>query len=151
MERVEQSDASAMLLKPIDPVQLIETIGSFLGMQIGRSKRVVLNVKVLVRKIDLEFYCHSFDISTSGMLLETEYNLDLGDRIMCRFSLPGSGQIEAEGEVIRYVSTVEYNSLFGLKFINLPSLYLRSIEEYLAVTPNSGANTKDLAVSASLS
>ncbi|MBP1728610.1 MAG: response regulator, PilZ [Deltaproteobacteria bacterium] len=146
IERVEQSGASAMLLKPIDPIQLIETIGSFLDMQIGRSKRVVLNVKVLVKKIDLEFYCLSYDISNTGILLETEYNLDLGVRIMCRFTLPGSCKIEAEGEVIRYMSTLEYKSLYGVKFINLPLPYLKSIEHYLAATANSCASTQNLAV-----
>jgi CheY-like chemotaxis protein len=147
IERVEQSGASAMLLKPIDPVQLIETIGSFLDMQIGRNKRVVLNVKVLVKKIDLEFYCHSYDISTAGILLESEYILDLGTVIVCRFTLPGSSQIETEGEVVRYVSTVEYKSLYGVKFVDLPLPYYRSIENYLAVTAISRSNAKDENVS----
>lgn len=40
--RVEQSGADAMLLKPIEPISLIETIGSFLGLEIGRSKRDIL-------------------------------------------------------------------------------------------------------------
>jgi len=132
MERVQQSGASAMLLKPIDPVQLIETIGSFLDMQIGRSKRVVLNVKVLVKKIDLEFYCLSHDISNTGILLEAEYQLESGSRILCQFTLPGSIRIETEGEVIRFVSTREDECLYGVKFIDLSLTYHKAIDRFLA-------------------
>jgi hypothetical protein len=140
-----------MLLKPIDPIQLIETVGSFLDMHLGRSKRVVLNVKVLVKKIDLAFYCLSYDISTTGILLETEYNLDLGVRIICRFTLPGSYKIEAEGEVVRYVSTIDEKSLYGVKFLNLPLPCLKPIEKYLSAPADSWTSTNGLAISDSFS
>jgi len=132
IHRVEQSGANAMLLKPLDPNQLLETIGSFVDMQLGRSKRVVLNVKVISRQFDQEFLCFSHDVSTTGILLETEHQLSLGNRIICKFTLDNAFNIEAEGEVIRYLSLPEARNLYGVKFLALPLPYRKAIEDYVA-------------------
>jgi CheY-like chemotaxis protein len=132
IHRVEQSGANAMLLKPIDPIQLLETIGSFIDMQLGRSKRVVLNVKVISKQLDQEFLCFSHDVSNTGILLETEHQLSLGNRIICKFTLDDSFNIEAEGEVIRYMSLPECRNLYGVKFLALPLPCRKAIEDYVA-------------------
>jgi CheY-like chemotaxis protein len=142
IQRIEQSGASAMLLKPIEPVQLLETIGSFIALQMVRSKRVMLNVKVLSKKSDLEFSCFSHDISKTGILLEAEYELEIGSRITCQFTLPGSNPVEIEGEVIRTLNTWECKTLYGIKFIVIPPSYRREIDNYVAVNANSGAGAE---------
>jgi len=135
IQRVEQSGANAMLLKPVDPIQLLETIGSFIDMQVGRSKRVVLNIKVICKKSDLEFLCFSHDISNAGILLETEHHLSLGDRIICEFNLGDSLQVETEGEVIRCMSVKECKNLYGVKFIAIPLAYRKAIDNHIATMP----------------
>jgi CheY-like chemotaxis protein len=137
INRIEQSGASAMLLKPIEPVQLLETIGSFIDLQMVRSSRVMLNVKVLSKKSDLEFFCFSHDISKTGILLETEYQLDLGSRIFCQFNLPDSRQIEIEGEVTRSLNSWECKTLYGVKFVAVPMPYRKEIDTYVAAHANS--------------
>jgi len=132
IEKVRRSGASAILIKPIDPLQLVETIGRFIDLQIGKSKRVVLKVTVISRKHEQEFTCFSHDLSNTGILLETDYQLELGNRIVCRFALPGSCQIEAEGEVIRSMCTLEGKALYGVKFIDLPLSCRRGIDDYVA-------------------
>jgi len=131
IERIEQSGASAMLLKPIEPVQLLETIGSFIDLQMLRSSRVMLNVRVASRKSDMEFCCLSHDISRTGILLETENQLDLGSRIICQFALPGACQVEIEGEVMRAMNTWECKNLYGIKFITIPLPFRREIDNYV--------------------
>jgi CheY-like chemotaxis protein len=134
IEKASQSGASAILLKPIDPIQLVETIGRLIDLKMVRCKRVVLNVKVLIKKLELEFFCLSSDISTTGILLATEYQLELGSRIICEFTLPGSCRIETEGEVIRSLSTVQRKGLYGIKFIDLPLPYRQAIDSYVNST-----------------
>jgi len=136
IKRIEESGASAMLLKPIEPVQLLETIGSFIDLQMVRSNRVMLNVKVLSRKSDLEFSGLSHDISKTGILLETENQLDVGSRIICRFALPGSCQVEIEGEVMRAMNTWECKNLYGIKFTALPLPFRREIDNYVTTKAN---------------
>jgi len=132
IERVEQSGADAMLLKPIDPMYLLETLGNFLGLQLGRSKRVVLKVTVFSRDQLLEFTCFSHDISNTGILLETDHQLALRSRIICRFTLSDTCEIEAEGQIIRCMSGVERENIYGVKFIALPLSCRRAIDSYVA-------------------
>jgi len=132
IHRVEQSGANAMLLKPLDPNQLLETIGSFVDMQLGRSKRVVLNVKVISKQFEQEFLCFSHDISITGILIETEHQLSLSNRIICKFTLDDGCNIEAAGEVIRYLSLPDGRNLYGVKFLALPLSYREAIAAFVA-------------------
>lgn len=134
--KVEQSGASAMLLKPIDPTQLLKTIGRFTGMQLVRSKRVLLQVSVLSRKQDLEFSCLSHDISSTGILVETENELALGSRVFCHFTLPDVIHVEAEGEIIRCMHEEGGRNLYGVKFIHMPLSYRKAIDEYIDSAEN---------------
>jgi len=143
IQKVEQSGANALILKPIDPIQLLETIGSFIDMQIGKSKRVVINVRVITKKSGLEFFCFSHDISNTGILLESEYQLSLGDRIVCAFNLVDSIQIEAEGEVIRCMSVNDGNTLYGVKFIAIPLSYRKSIDSYIDSLPSPSSSKRN--------
>ena len=144
IERVEQCGATAMLLKPINPINLLETIGSSLGIQLVRSKRVVLHVRVLSMKYDLKFFCFSHDISNTGILLETHHELSTGNRIICQFNLDDSCQIETEGEVIRSMTASEDTDLYGVKFIAMPLSSRRAIDNYIASSANAKADIQKI-------
>jgi CheY-like chemotaxis protein len=131
IDRVAEARASAMLIKPIDPIQLITTIGRFTGLQLGRTRRAIIKVIVISKEHDLEFVCFSHDISNTGILIESEHPLDLGCRIVCQFSLPGTYRMEIEGEVVRFMSVTECDYLYGIKFINLPLSCRRLIDNYI--------------------
>lgn len=135
IERVEQCGASVMLLKPIEPIRLMETIGSFLDVQLGRSKRVILKVLVFSKARDLEFLCYSHDLSSTGILLETKQKLEAGSRIICRFTLPHVCQIETEGEIARSMIAPECDHLYGVKFISMPYSDRKAIDSYIASFP----------------
>jgi DNA-binding response OmpR family regulator len=135
--KARESGASIILEKPADPTKLLETIGSFLEFNIIRSKRVELRVKVLCKKDQLEFFCLSHDISITGLLIETEHHLALKSRVVCSFSLPGSRKIEAEGEIIRPVRTLQSKNLYGVKFMNLPMSEQEAIDAYVISTASS--------------
>jgi len=134
MQRIDQSGANAMLLKPIDQIHLLETIGRYTGLQLGRSKRVVVQVMVISKEHDLEFVCFSHNISSTGILIETEHELNLGIRIICQFALPGTYRIETEGDVVRSIKYTDCGNLYGIKFIDLPPLKQRIIDGYIAST-----------------
>jgi len=139
IKRARQNNASAILLKPIDPIQFLETIGKFVEFNLVRSKRVMLKVYVISKKQNLEFHCISHDISNTGMLLESEHHLALGTRITCQFTLPGSCRIETEGEVTRCAKGAEFTNLYGLRFIALPLTCRRAIDGYVTATDYSAS------------
>jgi CheY-like chemotaxis protein len=139
IDRVAETSANAMLIKPVDPIQLITTIGKFIGLQLGRTRRAVIKVIVISKILDLEFVCFSHDISSTGILIESEHPLDLGCRITCKFSLPGTHLMEIEGEVVRFMNVTECDYLYGIKFINLPLSCCRLIDNYIYSGENSVA------------
>lgn len=138
--KARESGASTVLLKPVDPKKLLETITGFIDMQLYQSKRIALNVPVLCKKPDLEFFCHSRDLSNTGILLESD-QLTLGSRVRCQFTLPDSRQIEAEGEVVRSIGISAGKNLYGVKFIDIPMSYLRSIISFIVSTAVSIPNS----------
>lgn len=132
IERVAQCGASSIIIKPINPISLMETIGGFLDFQLGRSKRVVLRVLVMSKAYEREFLCFSHDLSNTGILIGTDYDLALGSRITCQFDLPDICQIEAEGEITRVMSGLESENLYGVKFVSLPLSSRKNINSYIA-------------------
>ena len=92
IEKAKKSAAVAILLRPINPGQMLVTIGSFIDMQLARSNRVAFNTEVTTKKQELEFFGVSHDISATGILLETGQQLFYGDRISCKFKLHDSCQ-----------------------------------------------------------
>lgn len=129
--QAEQSGASVILLKPIDPIQLLKSAGRFLEMELIRSNRVELKVKVLCKEQKLEFFCLSHDVSNTGILIETEHQLDLESRIICQFNLPPSSPIEAEGEIIRSMRAMNGKHLYGVRFVDIQMSHHRAILSYV--------------------
>ena len=132
--RVAQSGADAKIIRPVQPEQIIDSVGSLLDMQLGRTKRAMFTVKVVSKKGGVEFYCLSRDISITGILLETEYHLDIGDRIICQFTLPGASLIETEGDVVRSCKVQESTNLYGVQFVGLPLSSRRVIDNFVVAS-----------------
>lgn len=132
IERVAECGANRMLLKPIDPLNLMETISGFLDFPLIRSRRVVVKVNVLSKANEQEFFCFSHDLSTTGILIETDYQLAIGSRIICKFNLDNFYDNEVEGEVTRMMTGLECENLYGVKFIALPLFCHENIDKYIA-------------------
>jgi len=130
------SGAIIILDKRVEPIKLMETIGSFLGLHLGRSKRVVLEVGVFGKTGDMEFICSSHDISNTGILIETKHQLDVGSRIVCEFTLPHFCHIKTKGEISRCEATMNGHHLYGVKFIAMPLSSRKAIDGYIDLIPN---------------
>ena len=131
IEKVKQSAASAILVRPINPTHLLITIGSFIGMQLARSKRVEFKAPVVCRKSVLEFLCHAHDISISGILLESVQVLESEDRFTCQFAIPAIGQVRAEAAVARSFIAPDGSRLYGVKFTELDFADRNAIKRYV--------------------
>ena len=132
METLKSCGADALLARPVKPLQLVKTVGQFLTVQLVRSRRVSLRVKVSSKKDHVEFFCISHNISLTGMLIETEYFLEVGSTIICQFQIPGSMQVETEGEVVRSDRTMDGAHQYGIYFTTLSRAYRHEIDAYIA-------------------
>lgn len=130
-DRLRECGADALVARPIKPLQLVKTVGQFLTVQLVRSRRVSLRVKVISRKDDVEFFCISHNISVTGMLIETEFSLEVGSTILCIFTLPGSIQVETEGEVVRTARVMDGSHQYGIQFIAPNRTFRQGIDKYI--------------------
>lgn len=131
-ERLKGCGADVLIARPIKPLQLIKTVGQFLTVQLVRSRRVSLRVKVISKKDAVEFFCLSHNISLTGMLIESEYFLEIGNTIVCQFTIPGSIDVEAEGEIVRSARTMDGAYQHGVHFTTLNRQFRHEIDVYIA-------------------
>jgi len=130
--RLSGCGADALIAKPVKPLQLVKTVGEFLTVHIVRSRRVSLRVKVVSKKDEVEFYCTSHNISVTGMLVETEYFLEVGSVIICSFAIPGSAQVACEGEVVRTARSLDGGYQYGIHFSCLGRNDRKEIDRYIS-------------------
>jgi DNA-binding response OmpR family regulator len=131
--RAEKSAADICLKRPIHPVQLLQAVEQLLeGVNILRDNRTPIKVRVLSRKQSIVCTCLSYNISVTGIMLETDEHLNMGERITCEFSFSGALLIETKAEVIRSLYGVNGKQRYGVHFIDLAPEFCREIDQYVA-------------------
>jgi CheY-like chemotaxis protein len=132
IERASKCGANVFLVTPFKAKTLLEQVEKLLAISIRRGYRVLLRAKVIGSKDDSVFFCTSQNLSTTGILIETDRALKSGDLITCSFYLPGASHITAEGEVVRIEKTPEDKFNCGIKFSMLSEEHLLEIEKFIS-------------------
>ncbi len=132
-EQVSRCSPNAVLTPPFDARQLMEKAQQLMDISWRGAFRVLLSVNIEGNSRDKAFFCRSENISTSGLLLETERTFAKGDRLACSFFLPDSRQLVAHGEVVRALKQPAQKSLYryGIKFIELAPEVKAAIETFV--------------------
>jgi c-di-GMP-binding flagellar brake protein YcgR len=117
----------------MDPAQLLEKVRQLLDISWRESYRVLVSVSVSGSSKDRSFFCRSGNISTTGMLIETEKVFAQGDRLACSFFLPDSAQIKTNGEIVRVIKQDDGSKTcqYGIKFSMLPAEAKSAIEVFV--------------------
>lgn len=144
IERAKQIGASAIVLKPVNPIKLLETIGNHVGLHLIRGKRVALRTVVTIKASGRELTCTTSDVSTTGILIKSDYELTVGNLITCRFTLPDWGQVEIDGEIVRYMTNLECDNLYGVKFTAIKTSQQNAICEYVSLCLKERSSAKTL-------
>jgi DNA-binding response OmpR family regulator len=132
LKRVTACGANAWVAKPLRSEQLVEKIEQLLAVSSRRGYRVLLSAKIRGATENASFFCVSHNISSSGILIETEMLLHKDDRVTCKFFLPGARQIMAEGIVARTVQMPDGEYRHGVSFIDLAPEFRHDIERFVA-------------------
>lgn len=131
IKRCESAGASALLAEPVGLEELFNAISNLLDIPKRETMRVLMRVTV---KGDLGhnkfFFSTSRDISSSGILIETDNILSQGDHITCSFFIQ-SHQISAHGEIVRIIEKGPDRYQYGIKFINLDHKSKTMIEAFV--------------------
>ena len=120
-ERAQQCNPNVIFTVPLNTGELLEKVQHLLDIPWRESYRVLLSVNIEGNSRDKAFFCRSENISTTGLLLETDKSLKEGDRLICSFFLPESKQITATGEVVRAMNQSDKSSAkkYGVRFDKL--------------------------------
>ena len=87
---------------------------------------------ILADKPDKKDCCLSRNISGEGINLYLEENVEVGDKLTLKFSLPLDAEpIEGEGEVIWINKHGERGKETGVKFVDMPQENIARIDKYI--------------------
>lgn len=132
-EQAEQCSPHVVMTLPVNTAQLLKHAQHFLNIPWRESYRVLLSVNIEGNSKDAAFFCRSENISTTGLLLETDRDLNERERVRCSFFLPDSKQIIATGEVVRVMKRSEKSGTkqYGVKFDKLTPEDKAAIEVFI--------------------
>ena len=118
VERCVQCGASDYLTQPLAPAVFLWKVTRLLNVSERTSYRVVVKVTRNDIPNAPHIFCSSKNISSSGVLLETDHVFNIGEKLTCSFFLPNSIRIVTEGQVMRLQN--EENGLieYGVRFVD---------------------------------
>jgi DNA-binding response OmpR family regulator len=78
---------NVVIRKPVDPGELLWKTSELLVVPQRQDMRALLCVSIKGLEGNTPFFAQSQNISISGMLLETDYEFEPGDRMTCAFNI----------------------------------------------------------------
>jgi len=126
----EEAGVNAVVARPVDPFDLFSKVSELIIIPQRKDMRVLLHVSVEGKDQASPFIATSYNISVSGMLLETRRQLRTGDMLRCAFRIAHS-EVEAECAVMRVDRTDGGRFQYGVKFLNLAARSIVLIEQYV--------------------
>jgi len=136
IERASRCGANVFLKVPFSAKTLLGHVEKLLAISVRMGYRVLLRAKVIGSKDDSVFFCTSQNLSATGLLLESDRSLNMGDQITCSFYLPGAAHITAEGEVVRAEKTPEGKFNCGIRFIMISDEHRNEVEKFISDSVN---------------
>jgi DNA-binding response OmpR family regulator len=122
--------ANAFIPAPVDAVALFSKVSELLLVPRRKDMRVLLRASVKGREGDESFFAASQNISISGMMLETDRNLAMGERLVCSFNIAHS-EISVSCTIVRADRTSSGRYRYGVNFLNLDTKSMIIIENYV--------------------
>ena len=133
MERSMHFGANAVILKPIKPPLLLAKAKQLLDINWRETYRVQLSVSVAGNNGDAPYFYRSLDITTTGILMETNQTFHNGGRVFCSFVLSDTTSVRTIGEVVRTIKqqSAAETKRYGIHFVDLSPKAKKAIENYL--------------------
>jgi len=128
--KCRSAGANAVLSAPVDTAELFSRVSELLLISQRQDIRALLHVSIAEGKGKISFLGVSHNISISGMSLETEKELKIGDLLFCTFSI-SEREIAADVIVTREVQVAPGKFQYGVKFLNLDTKSLVIINQFV--------------------
>ncbi len=126
--RAADCEANAQFVSSEDAESLAVELARLLAVP-PRAKYRVL-ARLSVDDDERSFFCTSDNVSPTGMLVETDEVLVLGQTVDCSFFLPGRFRVATQGRVVREASG-DVGRRFGIQFLDLPQQETARLESFV--------------------
>ncbi len=133
IERAETCGANERLLKPVKPEDLKGSVDRLIAVANRRDCRVLVRAQVYGEHGTKTFFGTSRNISVSGLLIESDDLLAVGDRISCLLFLPGEIKVSGVGEVVRVARLSRLAYQYGIRFVSLYPGVRAELRNFVAV------------------
>ncbi len=137
---LKEAGANVVIQRPLEPGMLLWHACELLVIPHRKDMRVLLRASIRGREGNTPFFAQSQNISLSGMLLETDRELKIGDRLACAFNI-GPSEVALTCIVARVETTRTKRNRYGVRFINCDTKSLIIIEQF--VKAPKGVSTKE--------
>lgn len=127
--------ANDVVLKPINPVDLLEKVGKYINIAVRRDTRLVARIGIqgIKGRVSEPFLDNTVDISISGVLIETNHLLNIKEKVSCSFFIPGNpAPVTATGEVVRRTDGKQVGmNYYGVRFLNIGKEDRQTLSNYI--------------------
>jgi CheY-like chemotaxis protein len=120
IERCLRCGASDYITQPLSPAAFLWKAARLLNVSERTSYRVIVKAVNMDDNKAAHVFCASKNISSSGVLLETDAIFNKGDKLTCSFFLPNSIRIVANGDIMRIHEKENGLKEYGVRFIDIP-------------------------------
>lgn len=130
IKRCESSRADFYVTKPVNPTLLLNKVRHVLDIKDRESVRIPLQINMTASSRKT-FFCDAYNVSATGILIETDEVLHKGDTVACLFCAPGSGEIIVHGNVVRVKIRTNDLYQYGVNFSDLSPQAESAIEAFV--------------------
>jgi len=130
-ERCLGCRANSFVKTPVNMALLLEEAHRLLNIARRTTCRVPLGIELSIEAGGMKFEGRTENISSSGMLFETDAALNEGDTIACTFSVPGSGRMTVDATVTRAEEGAKGKNLYGVSFVEAGEDVVTTIALYV--------------------
>ena len=115
-----EAGCSGFLFKPVSKTALCDRVQELLRVPVRRYVRTLVRLQVDARSTGRFLFGNSLNLSASGLLLQTEADLDVGEMLALRFFLPGDPEVICpRARVVRRIATESGSPAYGIAFDDL--------------------------------
>lgn len=130
MDNCRRAGCDDFIAKPVKNQELLAKVATILRIPHRHSLRILVRIETEGTRKSEVFFGTSADLSKSGMFLETDQKLYIGEEISVRFFLPNQEEIEADSKVVREESRGRTNG-YGIQFQELSSKQEKALAKFI--------------------
>ncbi len=118
IEKCVKAGCDYYITKPIRQTELLDKAAELMNIPVRRSIRIFVKIEIEGKSGMQSFFGTSENISSDGIFIVCEKNLELNSHVTLKFFLPGTKkEIIVKGEIVRIDHSK--NIGYGIRFIEL--------------------------------